>query len=112
MESTKNEPGLAVFSAKLDALHDDVGAIKTALSKLSEAITKLALVEERQAQASSAIERAFTTLDRVESRLTAVERDQNLRRSVEDSTAKWVDRAVVFLVTAALMFVARKTGLM
>jgi len=112
MDSNQSEPGLAVFSAQLDALHDDVGEIKIALSKLSDAITKLALVEERQTQASLAIERAFVTMERMEERLVVVEREQNVRRSQQDSTAQWVDRAVVFLVTAALMFVARKTGLM
>ena len=112
MESTKNDPGLAVFSAQLDALHDDVGEIKTALSKLSEAITTLALVEERQSHAHEAMERAFATLDRLEIRLSTVERDQNIRLSQQDLTTKWVDRAIVFLVTAAVMLVARKTGLM
>jgi hypothetical protein len=51
-------------------------------------------------------------MERMEERLVVVEREQNVRRSQQDSTAQWVDRAVVFLVTAALMFVARKTGLM
>jgi hypothetical protein len=112
MDLNTNEPNLAVFSTQLNALHEDVGEIKEALSKLTEAITKLALVEERQRQASFAIDRAFGTLERLETRITTVESEQNVSRSVENSTAKWVDRAVVFLVTAALMFVARKTGLM
>jgi hypothetical protein len=112
MDSNNLEAGLAVFSSQLNSLHDDVGEIKVALSKLSDAITKLALVEERQTQAASAIERAFISLERLEERVTGIEREQHQRRSVQDSTTKWVDRAVVFLVTAALMFVARKTGLM
>jgi len=39
-----------VLSLKLEMLHHDVVEVKTALNKLSEAITKLALVEQQQLQ--------------------------------------------------------------
>jgi hypothetical protein len=112
MDAKFAEPSLQVFSAQIDALAEDITDMRQALSKLSDAITTLALVEERQVHAHNAMERAFAALDRLEIRLSNVERDQNMRLSQQDMTTKWVDRAVVFLVTAAVMFLARKTGLM
>ncbi len=112
MDPNNQDPTIAVFSSQLQALHEDVTEIKEALSNLSTAITKLALVEERQTHASSAIERAFTGIDKLELRIAVLERDQNSGSTRWEGTAKWVDRAVVALVTGTLVFIARQTGLM
>jgi chromosome segregation ATPase len=111
MDPNNQDPTIAVFSSQLQALHEDVTEIKEALSNLSAAITKLALVEERQTRASSAIERAFTGIDKLESRIAVLERDQNSDSTKLEGAAKWVDRAVVALVTGTLMFVAKHVGL-
>ena len=37
-----------ILTVKLEALHSDVSEIKSSLDKVSEAITKLALVEQQQ----------------------------------------------------------------
>ena len=98
----------AILATRLDTLHADVGEIKDALKSLSEAITKLALVEERQAQTSQALERAFKAIERVEIRLAAVESIAgNSRR-----TTVWVDRAMWSAAAAAVMYVAKKLGLL
>jgi hypothetical protein len=62
-----------VLSHKLQTLHEDVGEMKAVLKDLTAAITKLALIEERQTQAAAAQERAFKALERVEQRVSDLE---------------------------------------
>jgi hypothetical protein len=94
-----------VLSHKLQTLHEDVGEMKAVLKDLTAAITKLALIEERQTQAAAAQERAFKALERVEQRVSDLEVyvPANKRVSV------WLDRAT--WGGLLLMFVAKKTGL-
>lgn len=103
-----------IFSVKLDALHKDVGEVKTALNKLSDAITKLALVEQQQGQIAAALDRAFKAISKVEEgitgdlnaldvRVTAVE----LAQPKHNSAALWVDRALVGLAGAGAALLAR-----
>ena len=99
---------LAILSVKLETLHGDVVEVKTALEKLSDAITKLALVEQRQTQIAEALERAFKAIGKIEERMTALE--QAAPKSKE--TSKWVDWFIMTLVAAVLMFVSSKLGVM
>lgn len=98
---------VSVLSTRLESLHQDVGEIKSAMNNLSAAITKLALVEERQAAANAALERAFGAIAKIEERLVVLERaDAHNKR-----TNKYVDSAVWALAAASVMFVAAKAGL-
>ena len=112
-----------VLSHKLETLHGDVGEIKAALRDLTQAVTRLALVEERQAQSSAALDRAFRALERVEQRIAALElqtpdrldqRLVHLEQQAPQSTraAAWVDRAVWACAAAGVMYVAKSAGLM
>jgi hypothetical protein len=103
-----------VFAVKLDALHKDVGEVKVALNKLSEAITKLALVEQQQGQIAAALDRAFKAISKVEegmtddlnaldARVTLVEKAQPKL----NSAAVWVDRALVGLAGAGMALLAK-----
>lgn len=99
---------MSLLAHKFDTLHVDVGEIKTALGKLSDAIVKLSLVEERQTQANLALERAFSSIERIERRLSVVEIDlANANR-----TSKWVDRGVWSCATAAVVYAAKAGGMM
>lgn len=101
------DPLVSILSTRLESLHADVGEIKSAMNNLSAAITKLALVEERQAAANAALERAFSAIAKVEERLMALERaDAHNKR-----TNKYVDSVVWALAAASLMFAAAKVGL-
>jgi hypothetical protein len=94
------EENQAVLSAKLGAMHDDVSEMKTVLRELTSAITKLALIEQAQVQASLAVERAFKTLEEHSKRLHAIEiKIPELAR-----TSGWVDKVVLIVVTAVLTF--------
>lgn len=96
-----------VLAAKLEMLHGDVVDVKTALAKLSEAITKLALVEERQAQTAEALERAFKAIGKIEDRLSKLE----LTQPKHKETSAWVDRFIIGIVVAVMGFVGTKIGL-
>jgi seryl-tRNA synthetase len=102
-----SEAAITILSSRLQALHADVGDIKSAMNALSAAINKLALIEERQSAANQALERAFKTIERIEERLVALERaDAHNKR-----TNKYVDSVVWAMAAASLMFVAAKVGL-
>jgi hypothetical protein len=97
----------ASIDERMESLHEDVTDIKGALNRLTDAITKLALIEQQQAYAHKAQERAFQTIERIESRVSYIEQQLPLlsRSSV------WTERAMVAGAGAAVMFVAKQSGL-
>ena len=105
---------LAILNTRLGSLHDDVGEMKTVLNRLTDAITKLALIEQQQAQTVSAIERAFKTIEKVEGRC---ERAETRLNAIEQQlpnvtrTSVWMDRAVWAAAAAACMYVAKAAGI-
>lgn len=97
-----------VLTVKIDMLHSDVVDMKLAVNELSKAITKLALVEERQAQTADAMERAFKAIGKIEDRLSALE----LAAPKTKETNAWVDRFILALVMALAGFVGTKLGVL
>lgn len=94
------------ISMKLDMLHDDVSDMKSVLKDLTVAINRLAVVEERQTQTSTALERAFVALEKVETRVSALER----LAVTSKQTNTWVDKAVWGIVIAFALFIGKKLG--
>ena len=97
-----------LMDVKISMLHQDVSEMKTVLRELTSAITRLALVEERIAIASAAQERAFAAIDKNETRIAKIE--QKLPEYSRVSI--WVDRGVWAAAAAAVLYVAKKVGLM
>jgi chromosome segregation ATPase len=97
-----------VLQVKLEMLHGDVVEVKTALNKLSDAITKLALVEQQQSQTAQALERAFKAISKIEDRLTSLEQAQPKTKETSD----WVDRFILAIVACAAGFIGTKLGVM
>jgi hypothetical protein len=97
-----------VLTVKIDMLHSDVVDMKAAVNELSKAITKLALVEERQAQTADAMERAFKAIGKIEDRLSALE----LAAPKTKETNAWVDRFILALVMAVAGFIGTKLGVL
>jgi DNA repair ATPase RecN len=95
-----------ILTVKLEALHTDVSEIKSALDKVSEAITKLALVEQQQNQIASSLERAFRAIGKVEDRLAALEQ----ATPTVTETAKWVDRGLVAMAGAGAVLIGKTFG--
>lgn len=94
----------SVLAARLQSLHKDVGDIKSALSSLTEAITKLALIEERQTVTNNALERAFVALEKLEIRINTLEKEAPLH----NRSNIWIDR-IIMLIVGGFMVAAWET---
>lgn len=97
-----------LLSLQLKTMHADVADIKGALRDLTAAITKLALIEERQAHAAAAQERAFRLMESIENRVSALE----LQIPNAARTGAWVERGLWAAVAAVAVFIGKKTGLL
>ena len=104
-----------VVITRLGLLSDDVGELKETLRQIASAVTRLALVEERQSQTNEALSRAFKQIDKVELKLTGIEqRLGSLERMQpqQQQTSAWVTTMLWATAGAAVMFVAKKVGLL
>ena len=90
-----------MLSARLQTLHTDVADIKGTLKDLTQAINKLALVEERISNAVAAQERTFKVLEKMEERIERLEKAQ----VIDDNTSKWLDRGLVAALGAIVTFI-------
>ena len=97
-----------VIITRLSALSGDVSELKDALRDIATAITRLALVEERQTQTNGAMARAFNQLDKIESRVSAIEKEMPTYRQ----SSSWVASAVWAAAGVAFVFIAKKSGLL
>ena len=91
----------------IQRIREDQHAMRAAIERMSEAVTRLALVEERQAAASTAIERLVQSLEKLDERLRHLE----LAEQTQAKTAAWVQAALWALAAAAAMFIAKRVGL-
>lgn len=107
------DPDINVVITRLGLLSDDVGELKETLRQIATAVTRLALVEERQSQTNEALSRAFKQIDKVELKLTGIEqRLGSLERlqPQQQQTSAWVTTMLWATAGAAVMFVAKKVG--
>ena len=104
-----------VVITRLGLLSDDVGELKEALRQIASAVTRLALVEERQMQTNEALSRAFKQIDKLDLKLTGIERRLGTlerMQPLQQQTNGWVMTSVWIAAGAAVMFVAKKTGIL
>ena len=109
------ESDINVIITRLGILSDDVGELKETLRQIASAVTRLALVEERQMQTNEALSRAFKQIDKLDMKLTGIEqRLGTLERMqpLQQQTNGWVMTSVWIVAGAAVMFVAKKTGIL
>ena len=109
------ESDINVVITRLGILSDDVGELKETLRQIASAVTRLALVEERQMQTNEALSRAFKQIDKLDLKLTGIEqRLGTLERlqPLQQQTNGWVMTSVWIAAGAAVMFVAKKTGIL
>lgn len=99
---------LALLSQRVGALHEDIGDMKMVLRELTAAVNKLALVEQQQEQTAKAMERAFIAIEKIEGRVSDIEK----KLPEVTRTSVWVDRAVWGIVAAVMTFFAKKNGLL
>ena len=109
------ESDINVVITRLGLLSEDVGELKETLRQIASAVTRLALVEERQMQTNEALSRAFKQIDKLDLKLTGIEqRLGTLERlqPLQQQTNGWVLTSVWISAGAAVMFVAKKTGIL
>jgi hypothetical protein len=99
---------IQVIASKLDNLHSDVSDLKDVMREMSSAVSKLAIIDERQSQASQTVERMFVAIEKMEVRLTALERSQPIQQLV----ANWVTAGLWAVVCVTALFIAKKVGLL
>ena len=130
------DKNVQVLATKFEGLAQDMSEMKHGIAKMADALTKLAIVEERQTQTILAQERAFKALERVEERqrmheLVCKDQDKEVRQLIADSnerlsarvselekaepmqeqTGKWVMAAVWGAAGLLALFVAKQLGL-
>ena len=104
-----------VVITRLGLLSEDVGELKETLRQIASAVTRLALVEERQMQTNEALSRAFKQIDKFDLKLTVVEQRLGAlerMQPIQQQTNGWVMTSVWVAAGAAVMFVAKKTGIL
>ena len=131
-----DDKNVQVLATKIEGLAQDMSEMKHGITKMADALTKLAIVEERQTQTILAQERAFKALERVEERqrtheLVCKDQDKDVRQLIADSnerlstrvaelekaepmqeqTGKWVMAAVWGAAGLLALFVAKQLGL-
>lgn len=88
-------------------IRENQDTMRAAIERMSEAVTRLALVEERQAATSHAIERVMTVVEKMDVRVRTLE----ISEPMQAKTSEWVQSAVWAAAAAAVMFMAGKAGL-
>ena len=91
------DKNVQVLSTKIEGLAQDMNEMKHGIAKMADALTKLAIVEERQTQTILAQERAFKALERVEERqrtheLVCKDQDKEVRQLIADSNERLATR--------------------
>ena len=99
---------LAVLSTRVEAMHSGMTDMRTAIKDLASAVSKLALVEERQIQLGNGQERIFKAIEKLESRVLTLE----VAAPASKQTNEWVVRAMWAVAAATAMFAAKKLGLL
>lgn len=108
------ESDINVVITRLGILSDDVGELKETLRQIATAVTRLALVEERQSQTNEALGRAFKSIDKIDGKLTAIEqRVATIEKEIpmQRQSSGWVLSAVWAAAGVAVLFVAKKAGI-
>lgn len=81
---------LAVLNHRVEEMHRDFTKMSNVLEKLTDAISKLAIVEERQSVLSNSIKALADSVGKLEERISAVELDD----AKASKAIEWVYRAV------------------
>ena len=109
------DPDINVVITRLGLLSDDVGELKETLRQIASAVTRLALVEERQMQTNEALSRAFKQIDKIDLKLTGIEQRLGTLERMQpqqQQTSAWVTTMLWATAGAAVMFVAKKVGIL
>lgn len=69
-------PNQTLFDQRMDAMSDDLRDLRTAMSEVAKALTKLSVMEERNAVTNQAVEKIAARQDRIEHSLSEIRLEQ------------------------------------
>lgn len=99
--------GLADVKAEMGALRENTQEVKSVLTRVADALDRLARLEERHASMSRAVERAFAAIDALNARVVQIERLQ----PVHQLTSGWVEKAAWAAAGMIAVIVMKKLGI-
>lgn len=102
---TPDSPEIAVALSRMQDMSKDLQEIKTSVRELASAVSRLAVIEERQANTSDSIARAFKEIRSVADRVTNLEQAapmQNHTSELVQTVSKYVLVAVLGAVISGL----------
>lgn len=131
------DKNMQVLATKIEGLAQDITEMRASVVKMTDALVKFAVIEERQTQTILAQDRITMTIDRVSLRLDAHEKscqlqEKELRALIADTAkdlsqridvlekaepmqeqaGKWVMAAVWGAAGLAALLIAKQLGLM
>ncbi|MBU3577566.1 hypothetical protein [Polynucleobacter sp. UK-Kesae-W10] len=92
------DTSLAVAISKIESLSEDMGDIKSSMRELAQAVSRLAVVEERQSSINESIGRLFKTIESFDNRLKSLEQLQ----PIQQQTNGWIQSGVQYIIAAVL----------
>ena len=111
MPPENNDTHNAVMAHKVDAVHSRLIGLESSMNKLTDAIVKLALIEERQSQFAITQERAFKVLEKIDAKVEGIEKrvvGLEVAEPEQQRTSAWVTAAVWGFVGLAASGLAHK----
>lgn len=96
------ETDLAVAIAKIEAISGDMAEIKSSMKELANAVSRLAVIEERQTATNDAIGRAFKDIETISGRVAVLEQNQPIQKQSSDLVQTGV-KYVVAMVLGAIV---------
>lgn len=93
---------------EIDGVREDIREMKTALSRMADAMVRLAVLEERHLTVAGALERAFSAISKLEARVRELEQLQ----PVQKLASGWVTGAVSFGGGLLASIVLKKMGVL
>ncbi|UOF76813.1 hemolysin xhlA [Caudoviricetes sp.] len=93
---------------RIEMIMQSLGRMENAIDRMAEAITKLAVIEERQQSDRKSIDQITASITSIDSRLDALERAAPQQAQV----TTWVTSAVWAAAGIACVFVLNKLGIM
>ena len=89
---------IAVAIAKMESISGDLAEVKASMRELAAAVSRLAVIEERQNGTNESLGRAFSEITRLTGRVVALEQSQPIQKQSSD----FVQAAVKYIVAAVL----------
>lgn len=99
-----------LYTGYLNLLRRDIQSVHISLDSVARELSKLGRIEERQTQATEAIQRAFQTLSEVQERLRSVETRLPVVESSVEHGSVWADKLVWAVITGSAVFLATTLG--